>query len=76
MKKHQTRQERARIVEKYLYELTDDKQRLVCFLFMRNATEKEIRKTLKINSAELEGIKLQIAIGLRQAGIRLGDEEC
>lgn len=76
MTKRQNPQERDRIVEKYLYALTDDKQRLVCFLFMNNASEKEIRKTLKISPEELEGIKLQIAIGLRQAGIRLGDEEC
>lgn len=76
MKKHQTRQERDRIVENFLASLEDDKQRMVCFLFMRNATEKEICKAAKISSAELEGIKLQIAIGLRQAGIRLGDEEC
>lgn len=76
MKKHQTRQERDRIVENFLASLEDDKQRMVCFLFMRNATEKEIGKAAKISSAELEGIKLQIAIGLRQAGIRLGDEEC
>lgn len=64
-------QERDRIIEKYLYALTDEKQRLVCFLFMRNAMEKEICKAVKITSAELESIKLQIAIGLRQAGIRI-----
>jgi len=76
MTKRQNSQERVRIVENFLASLEDDKQRIVCFLFMRNATEKEIRKAVKISSAELEGIKLQIAIGLRQAGIRLGDEEC
>ena len=76
MTKRQNSQERVRIVENYLYSLEDDKQRIVCFLIMRNATEKEIRKALKISPEELEGIKLQIAIGLRQAGIRIGDEEC
>lgn len=76
MTKRQNSQERVRIVENYLYSLEDDKQRIVCFLIMRNATEKEIRKALKISPDELEGIKLQIAIWLRQAGIRIGDEEC
>lgn len=76
MTKRQNTQARDRIVENYLYSLEDDKQRIVCFLIMRNATEKEIRKAVKITSAELEGIKLQVAIGLRQTGIRLGDEEC
>lgn len=76
MTKRQNTQERDRIVENYLYSLEDDKQRIVCFLFMQNATEKEVRKAVKITSTELEGIKLQIAIGLRQAGIRIGDEEC
>jgi len=73
-KKRQNSQERDRIIEKYLYALTDDKQRLVCFLFMNNATEKEICKAVKITPAELEGIKLQIAIGLRQAGIRIAED--
>ncbi len=76
MTKQQNLQARDRIVENYLYSLEDDKQRIVCFLFMQNATEKEVRKAVKITSTELEGIKLQIAIGLRQAGIRIGDEEC
>lgn len=76
MMKRQNTQERVRIVENFLYAQEDNKQRIVCFLFMQNATEKEVRKALKISPAELNGIKLQIAIGLRQAGIRIGDEEC
>jgi len=72
--KKQTWQERDRIIEKYLYALPDDKQRLVCFLFMNNATEKEICKAVKITPDQLKGIKLQIAIGLHQAGIRIAED--
>nr|DAG83162.1 MAG TPA: TrfB transcriptional repressor protein/DNA Complex-turn-helix, complex, transcription.5A [Caudoviricetes sp.] len=71
MTKRQNTQERDRIVEKFLYSLEDGKQRLVCLLIMRNATEKEICKAVKISPEELVDIKLQIAIGLRQAGIRI-----
>jgi len=75
-KKRQNSQVRNGIVDQYLKSIKDDKERMVCFLLMRNATEKEICKAAKISPAELEGIKLQIAIGLRQAGICLRDEEC
>ncbi len=70
-KKRQNSQVRNGIVDQYLKSIKDDKERMVCFLLMRRSTEEEICKAIKITPKELECIKLQIAIGLRQAGIRI-----
>ena len=66
----------CRIVQNFLPTIADDTQRLVCFLMMRNYDDRDICRELHIGRKTLDGIKLQIAIGLRQAGIRIGDGEC
>ena len=68
---------KCRIVQGYLSTITDDRQRLVCFMLMRrNCDARTICKTLRITEEALEAIKLQIAIDLRKAGIELGDGKC
>ena len=66
---------RRRIVRGYLSSITDDRKRMVCFLLMRETPQKTICRTLHIDCETLEAVKLQIAIDLRQAGIRFGGEE-
>ncbi|MBO5309164.1 MAG: hypothetical protein J6C40_14290 [Lentisphaeria bacterium] len=51
--------------------ISDDTERLVCFLYMRNASDREICKQLKISQERLEEIKLKLAIDMKNAGIRI-----
>ncbi|MBO5680686.1 MAG: hypothetical protein J6T08_03120 [Lentisphaeria bacterium] len=51
--------------------ISDDTERLVCFLYMRNSSDKEICKQLKISHERLEEIKLKLAIDMKNAGIRI-----
>jgi len=60
-------------VRSYLGSITDDRQRLVCFMLMRRGCDaRDICKTLHITKETLEAIKLQIALDLRKAGIEIG----
>ena len=59
------------IVQQFVKNISDDTERLVCFLYMRNASDKEICKQLKITQERLEAIKLKLAIDMKNAGIRI-----
>ncbi len=61
---------RRKIVQDYLKSIDDDTKRLVCYLFMRNYNDFEIRKILKITPSCLKQVKDQIAFDLLKAGIR------
>ena len=64
-------------MQSYLGTITDDRQRLVCFMLMRRGCDtREICRTLRITKETLEAIKLQIAIDLRKAGIEIGGGKC
>ncbi|MBO7327369.1 MAG: hypothetical protein J6W00_01185 [Lentisphaeria bacterium] len=52
-------------------EIRDDKVRLACWMYMRNCDDRDVRKQLNITPKQLEMLKLQLAIDLRKAGIRL-----
>jgi hypothetical protein len=69
MNRRQNHGRRCQIVRQFLADLTDDTQRLVCFLLTRGCPDKEVCQALRLTSKRLELVKLQIAIGLRQAGI-------
>lgn len=73
--RRQNNGQRIKIVRDYCASLKDQKQLIVCFLLSREVPEKEICKFLKIRQNRLNLIKMQIAIGLRHAGIRLRGEE-
>ena len=57
------------IVQQFVKNISDDTERLVCFLYMRNASDREICKQLKISQERLEVIKLKLAIDMKNAGI-------
>ena len=59
------------IVQQFVKNISDDTDRLVCFLYMRNASDREICKQLKISQERLEAIKLKLAIDMKNAGIRI-----
>lgn len=59
------------IVQQFVKNIFDDTERLVCFLYMRNASDREICKQLKISQERLEVIKLKLAIDMKNAGIRI-----
>ncbi len=61
---------RCKIVQDYVKSIDDDTKRLVCYLFMRNYEDFEIRKILHISKKRLGKIKDQIAFDLLKAGIR------
>ena len=59
------------IVQQFVKNMADDTKRLVCFMYMRNASDQEIRKQLNITQELLEAIKLKLAIDMKNAGIRI-----
>ena len=59
------------IVQQFVKNISDDTERLVCFMYMRNASDQEIRKQLNITQERLEAIKLKLAIDMKHAGIRI-----
>ena len=59
------------IIQQFVKNISDDTERLVCFLYMRNCSDKEICKQLKISQERLEVIKLKLAIDMKNAGVRI-----
>ena len=59
------------IVQQFVKNIADDTERLVCCMYMRNASDQEIRKQLNITQKRLEAIKLKLAIDMKNAGIRI-----
>ena len=71
MEKRQNSGRKRYIVQQFVKNISDDTERLVCFMYMRNADDKEIRKQLNITQERLDAIKLKLAIDMKNAGIRI-----
>ena len=71
MEKRQNGGRKRYIVQQFVKNISDDTERLVCFMYMRNADDKEIRKQLNITQERLDAIKLKLAIDMKNAGIRI-----
>ena len=71
MEKRQNSGRKRYIVQQFVKNIADDTERLVCFMYMRNADDKEIRKQLNITQERLDAIKLKLAIDMKNAGIRI-----
>ena len=71
MEKRQNSGRKRYIVQQFVKNIADDTERLVCFMYMRNADDKEILKQLNITQERLEAIKLKLAIDMKNAGIRI-----
>ena len=66
---------RCQIVQEFVKNISDDTERLVCYLYMHNYTDCEVCKQLKIKPDQLNAIKLKLALGMKKAGIRNGGSE-
>ena len=69
------RMSRIRIVRLYCGMLEDTTVRAVCYLLSRGAPERDICRQLEMGRKRLELVKLEVAVGLRRAGLRLRGEE-
>ncbi len=66
---------RCQIVQEFVKTISDDTERLVCYLYMHNYTDREVCKQLKIKPDRLNAIKLKLALDMKKAGIRNGGSE-
>mgnify|MGYP007039941609 CR=1 FL=1 len=66
---------RCQIVQEFVKTISDDTERLVCYLYMHNYTDAEVRKELHLNRPRLEAIKLKLAMDMKKVGIRNGGSE-
>ena len=73
--RQQNRARHIEIVRHFCQEMADDQQCLLCFLLSREVPEREICWRMGIRMKTLRQLKLQIAVGLRLAGVRLYGEE-
>ena len=70
MERRQNAGERCKIVQDYLKNISNDQVRLVCYLYVNNYEDFEIRKILRISQTRLNEIKEMIRQELTAAGIR------
>ena len=70
MERRQNGGQRRKIVQDYVRNIDNDQERLVCYLYMNNYEDFEIRKILRINQMRLDEIKEDIHRNLTAAGIR------
>lgn len=70
MERRQNNGRRCQIVQQFVLTIEENDERLACFLYMKNCTDNQVRRQLGINRPRLELLKLQIALDLRNAGIR------
>ena len=70
MERRQNGGYRRKIVQDYVRNIDNDQERLVCYLYMNNYEDFEIRKILRINQMRLDEIKEDIRRNLTAAGIR------
>ena len=69
MERRQNGGRRRKIVQDYLAGISDDQERLVCYLYVNNYDDLEIRKFMRIGQKRLNEIKAVIRKNLIGAGI-------
>ncbi len=73
MERRQNGGQRRKIVQDYLAGISDDRERLVCYLYVNNYEDFEIRKFLRIAQKQLNEIKDAIREHLIAAGIQTAE---
>ena len=73
MERRQNAGERCKIVQDYLKNISNDQVRLVCYLYVNNYEDFEIRKILQISQTRLNEIKEMIRQELVKAGIKTAE---
>ena len=59
------------IVRQFIQQIDNDQERIICYCYMQQLDDHEIRKQLRIRQSVLDRIKQKLADGLLKAGIRL-----
>ena len=73
MERRQNGGQRRKIVQDYLAGISDDQERLVCYLYVNNYEDFEIRKFMRIAQKRLNEIKAVIREHLVAAGIETAE---
>ena len=73
MERRQNGGRRRKIVQDYLAGIENDQERLVCYLYVNNYEDFEIRKFLRIAQKQLNEIKDAIRKHLIAAGIKTAE---
>ena len=73
MERRQNGGRRRKIVQDYLAGISDDQERLVCYLYVNNYEDFEIRKFMRIAQKRLNEIKAVIREHLIAAGIKTAE---
>ena len=73
MERRQNGGRRRKIVQDYLAGISDDQERLVCYLYVNNYEDFEIRKFMRIAQKRLNEIKAVIREHLVAAGIETAE---
>ena len=73
MERRQNGGRRRKIVQDYLAGISDDQERLVCYLYVNNYEDFEIRKFMRIARKQLDDIKDAIREHLVAAGIQTAE---
>ncbi len=72
MDRRQNNGRRRQIVQEFVKGVTDDAERLVCFLYLNGYKDGAVRRTLHIGKPKLELMKLKLALDMKKAGIQPG----
>ena len=73
MERRQNGGQRRKIVQNYLAGISDNRERLVCFLYVNNYDDFEIRRFMRITQKRLNEIKTVIRRNLIAAGIQTAE---
>ena len=73
MERRQNGGRRRKIVQDYLVGISDDQERLVCYLYVHNYDDYEIRRFMRIAQKRLNEIKAAIRRHLIAAGIQTAE---
>ena len=73
MERRQNGGRRRKIVQDYLAGISDDQERLVCYLYVNNYEDFEIRKFMRIAQKRLNEINAVIREHLVAAGIETAE---
>jgi len=70
MERRQDGGQRRKIVQEYIRSIDNDQERTVCYLYVNNYDDFDIRKCLRITQKRLNEIKAEIRKKLVAAGIQ------
>ena len=73
MERRQDGGQRRKIVQEYIRSIDNDQERTVCYLYVNNYDDFDIRKCLRITQKRLNEIKAEIRKKLIAAGIETAE---